>query len=485
MYTMLAVEAVKGNFGLWFKIVPMKFHLLRWPVLFVVLTLASCLKTDDTFEDLPTTASVSKLSGKTSWYWTELYLQIERDLRGFRPAPTCRALAYIHMGAYELAQPGMPGYASLEQQIPGWDAPSLRYIPSQIDWNIALNAYYARTAKFFLFGASADDHFRIDALEATELSTLSLGVPQGIVNTSIEWGQDMANAIIAYSETDREGADQIRVPRPSDYTPPSGAGLWIPTAVDQGRALFPYWGRVRTFANSGDDLVALPPYSTYADYSTDPSSEYYQQNLEVANAVANLDYESEWIAEFWSDDLEEMTFSPPARIFAIANQVINNDQLPLDRTLHLNCVLGLALNDASVAAWNSKYLYNTERPETYIITYIDPNFRSALGRAIGQPGINPSFPGYPSGHSTFAGVGWEVFEHFFGANYDFTDNCHFGRSEFRGEPRSFRTWREMAEENAYSRIPLGVHVRMDCDEGLRLGRSVAANVLELELRLPQ
>jgi membrane-associated phospholipid phosphatase len=27
----------------------------------------------------------------------------------------------------------------------------------------------------------------------------------------------------------------------------------------------------------------------------------------------------------------------------------------------------------------------------------------------------------------------------------------------------------MAEENAYSRIPLGVHYRMDYSEGLRLG----------------
>jgi hypothetical protein len=43
----------------------------------------------------------------------------------------------------------------------------------------------------------------------------------------------------------------------------------------------------------------------------------------------------------------------------------------------------------------------------------------------------------------------------------------------------------MAEENAYSRIPLGVHIRMDCDEGLRLGHAVAENVLRLDLRLPQ
>jgi hypothetical protein len=39
----------------------------------------------------------------------------------------------------------------------------------------------------------------------------------------------------------------------------------------------------------------------------------------------------------------------------------------------------------------------------------------------------------------------------------------------------------MAYENAYSRIPLGVHVRMDCDEGLRLGYEIADAVNDVNL----
>jgi hypothetical protein len=34
----------------------------------------------------------------------------------------------------------------------------------------------------------------------------------------------------------------------------------------------------------------------------------------------------------------------------------------------------------------------------------------------------------------------------------------------------------MAEENAYSRIPIGVHFRMDCVEGITLGARVGKKV---------
>ena len=39
----------------------------------------------------------------------------------------------------------------------------------------------------------------------------------------------------------------------------------------------------------------------------------------------------------------------------------------------------------------------------------------------------------------------------------------------------------MAEENAFSRIPLGVHIRMDCEEGLRLGYEIAEGINEFRL----
>ncbi len=457
----------------------MKFHLRLWPVMAILVVLSACSDIEYDYETLPTTVGPSSESNTIVWEWEELYLKIERDLPGFRPAPTCRAMGYIHMGAFEVIIPGSENYRSLENVISGYTAPRLIYATNKINWPIALNAYYARVHRFFLFNANPTQVSLINSVETEQLNLLKTGVAEGIVENSIEWGQDVADAIIAYSETDREGAIQSRIAVPADYFPPAGPGLWEPTSVDQGKAMFPYWGRVRTFAAHNNDLIAIPPVY---QYSTDENSDYYQDHLEVANAVNNMTPENRWIAEFWSDDITTLTFSPPARIFAIANQVVSKEKLNLEETLHLYCLMGIATNDAAVAAWKSKYIYNTERPETYIRKYIDPNFKSILGEAVGTPGMNPAFPGYPSGHSTFAGVSHRIMEHFFGPAYEFTDLCHYNRAEFNGYPRSFNTWQQMAEENAYSRIPLGVHIRMDCKEGLRLGNLMALKALYLDLQ---
>jgi hypothetical protein len=63
-----------------------------------------------------------------------------------------------------------------------------------------------------------------------------------------------------------------------------------------------------------------------------------------------------------------------------------------------------------------------------------------------------------------------------------TDRCHEGRTEFRGTPRTFNSFYEMAEENAYSRIPIGVHFAMDSEAGVELGYGIGKKVNSLPWR---
>ncbi|HJW27635.1 MAG TPA: phosphatase PAP2 family protein, partial [Saprospiraceae bacterium] len=93
--------------------------------------------------------------------------------------------------------------------------------------------------------------------------------------------------------------------------------------------------------------------------------------------------------------------------------------------------------------------------------------------------LTPEFPSYPSGHSCFGASGSAVMANIFGDTHPYTDNCHQNRTEFMGMPRSYNTILEAGLENAYSRIPLGVHYRMDCDEGIRLGYLAATRVNSL------
>ncbi len=73
----------------------------------------------------------------------------------------------------------------------------------------------------------------------------------------------------------------------------------------------------------------------------------------------------------------------------------------------------------------------------------------------------------------------EVLIDIYGAAYAMTDRCHEGRTEFISTPRDFDSFYEMAQENACSRIPLGVHYRMDCEEVLRMGFAIGRRVNQM------
>lgn len=450
----------------------MKFHLLRWSTLFFLFVFASCLKEDNPIDHLPTVPEASKLSNKVIWEWTEVYLDIERSFTDFRPGPGARVLGYVHMGAYETIVPGMPGKKSLTGTIPGWESPALSFNKDRIQWEIALNAYFARVYDYFLYDKTPSQKQSILFLEETQLRTLRQGVPDGIVESSITWGQSMANAVLAFAESDAVALEQLRVPFPEDYSAPAGEGLWKPSTPDQ-KALYPYWGNVRTFFTGNGDLIALRPYP----YSKEITSPYYIQHKEMAEEVLSMNDDKRWQAEFWGDDFEQVTFSPTARVFAIANQLVDLRQLNLAKTVEMYSCLGMAVNDAVVATWKSKYQYNTEAPADYIRENIDPAFASILGGAVGTSGLSLAYPSYPSEHSVLAGVMWTVFDKYIGTSFEFADHCHFGRTEFMGYPRTFSTFTQLAQDCSNSRIMMGVNIQMDCDEGLRIGKLVGDNVL--------
>lgn len=408
--------------------------------------------------------------------WTDLFLELDRNISGMRPTSTARALAYIHLTAYEAAVPGMRGYISNSEHLDGLTITE----PEQnnIDWALAVNESYAAALSHFLINLPNGGAQRINTLKTSIESSLTRDADDDRLTDSKEWGQYVANQVIAYSQTDAEGESQMTQPQPRSYQPPSGEGYWTFSAEPE-RALFPYWGKVRTFVISSDKTSTVPP----VDYSTNPNSNYYQQMMAVYVANNNArenDGEELWIAEFWSDDVESLTFGPPSRQYAIANQLIDQLNLSMDQALELNLKLGFALNDAAVSTWNDKYEYMVMRPSVYIHDYIDATFQTNLYRLIPWP--NPSFPGYPSGHSAFASAAAGVFIDAFGNNINFTDRSHEGRTEFRSTPRQFSSFEDMARENAFSRIPLGVHIDMDCAEGLRLGYEVADAVNDYDLR---
>ncbi|MGH1383959.1 vanadium-dependent haloperoxidase [Kordia sp.] len=450
-------------------------------VLFLVL-ITAIVSTSCSDEQLdvtiqPTTPVITNEITQVILDWNTLWCELDRYATGMRPNATTRALAYIHLAAFEVCVEDMLGYTSNKDRYAELVIDFTQRQPN-VNIAIALNACYATAMDHFMYNVRSDIDAKINILRQQKEAELTQGIDATIVANSQDWGNYIAQQVITYSQTDIEAEAQILNPQPTTYEPPVGVGFW--TYSDElERGLFPYWSSVRTFVISTEETSTVPPSLTYSE---DATSDYYAAMEEVytaSEAARTTDTEGLWIAEFWSNDVENLMMGPPGRQISIANQLIEQYDVDHQTALIILLKLGFSLNDAAVSTWADKYEYMVMRPSVYIQEFIDPAFQTNLFPFISWP--NPTFPSYPSGHSTFASAAAGIFIHHFGNNTNFTDRSHEGRTEFRGDPRTYSTFTDMAEENGFSRVPLGVHLRMDCTEGLRLGYEISNAVNTFDL----
>lgn len=427
--------------------------------------------------------------------WNDVFLEIDRYAVGYRPGPVPHALGYLGFASYEAIVPAIPELNSLarlypELQMPKFDE-SLEY-----HWPAVVNEVYSYLMKRFFFhmeNSHPSEFAKIERTRRVLYSKFEQETTPEILERSVQRGIEVARAFYEWERTDPAAHNAFLNPQP-DYNAPKGPGFWEPTVPDFTRALFPFWGQVRTFALREEEQLCPPPIP----YSEHPLSLFFNQGMEVYLTVKNIKengpgaYEQRWLGEFWSDDILGLTFSPPARPIAIANQIAAAEKVNLAEAAELYAKMGMALNDASVALWNSKYVYSLERPVSYIRRVISQHYPDAanwltiLNNPVdGFEGVTPAFPAYPSGHAGFGGAGAKILSSLYEYNdrrpgtYSFTDRCHIYRTEFNGTPRTLASFYDFAFENAYSRVPLGVHFRMDCDAGIRLGELAAQRILEL------
>jgi len=128
--------------------------------------------------------------------------------------------------------------------------------------------------------------------------------------------------------------------------------------------------------------------------------------------------------------------------FAV-DQVIRNN-LVGPTAARVMSSLHVAIYDAMVAAWDSKYLYCRPRPS---------DFNRSLTTVI----PNPRSPSYPSEHAVAAGAASAVLAYFF--------------------PQQAAFFNAKAEEAGQSRLLAGVQYPSDVQAGLELGRAVAQLVI--------
>lgn len=253
------------------------------------------------------------------------------------------------------------------------------------------------------------------------------------------------------------------------YVPKDELGKWRRTPPNYRPPELSHWYNVDPFVLPSAGYFRPPPPPAL------DSPEYAESVNEVmrlggTNEATSRTGEQTLIANFWS--CFSYTSTPAGHWHHILSDII--DRRGIDDLLFIaraHALLGIALADAGVAAWDCKYYYEFWRPVQAIhsadldgnpLTAKDPDWESLLEA--------PPHPEYVSGHSTFSGAGAQMLQNIFG-----TDSIRFTAtsSSYPDAPREYTSLQACAEECGMSRIHGGIHFGFSNREGLKLGRRVA------------
>jgi membrane-associated phospholipid phosphatase len=167
-----------------------------------------------------------------------------------------------------------------------------------------------------------------------------------------------------------------------------------------------------------------------------PASQKEAEDLE--KTVANASPAARMSVEYWNAG------SPAYRWIQIAQQEVDQHGLGGPGATRAMSLVAAGLNDAIIAAWDSKYAYGRARP-------------SKIDRQIAPAVAVPNSPSYPSDYAAAATVASAVLD------YLFPDD----QAKIDG----------MAQAAAQSRAFAGVEFPTDIAAGTTLGKSVADAVL--------
>lgn len=389
--------------------------------------------------------------------WNLLLYKIIANESRYNPPKASRIYCYAGITLYESVVNGMPNNRSLAGQLN-----EMPYMPkpesgAEYDWPSVVAGAMPVVIKGLLQTNYNSSLTLINNLRDRQLAERYQLKDSAIVNRSIAYGEMVANKILAWSSTDRyaETRNMTYVPPPRSLNPAN----WEP--INPGdTAEEPHWGTLRPFALPSAGYSEIPPSFPF---DTLPTSPFYRDELEIKNIKQNLTQEQYDIAMYWRD--KQLTGTPPGHWVHITCQMVSKFNLKLDRAAELFVLNGIAIGDAFIAAWCTKYKFNYLRPQSYIRDYIDPSFLPLIP--------TPPFPDYPSGHSTSSGCASYVLTQLLGT-VSFTDTTH-NRLGMPG--RYFNSLEEAAVECSNSRVYGSIHYRNACENGVLMGRKIGTEIM--------
>jgi len=282
------------------------------------------------------------------------------------------------------------------------------------------------------------------------------------------------------------------------YTPSDAPGKHRPDPLNPNQGfLTPYWGQVKPFAIA-NFLAEEPPKLDSTRYEQDFNDVKEKGSFSGGTRTP----QETTIGLFWAYDGAQKIGVSPRLYNQIVKVIATQKNNTLAQNARLFALVNMALADAGIQCWYSKYFYNVWRPVVGIReadqgwgptgqgdgnpeTEVDPFWLPLGAPRTNQPGANnftPNFPAYPSGHATFGAASLDIVRLFYG-----TDDIVFDivSDELNGESvdvdgsirtrhqRHFARLSDAFLENARSRVYLGVHWQFDADAGVESGKIIA------------
>lgn len=312
----------------------------------------------------------------------------------------------------------------------------------------------ASAAHRTLVGLFPEQAVALDAAYASSLAALPDDARKA---RGIALGEDVATAMLVLRANDGRAA-----PAPV-YAFGFGPGIYQQTTP------FPPTGQpVNTFVPNITPMVlqsALqfraygPPGLTSALYTRDIEE---VRELGSLNSTVRTETQSE-IGRFHTENPNQFWGRNLSNFVASRN-------LGVAKSARLMTLFAFAQADASIACFDSKYVYSFWRPSTAIQQADTDGNPATQGDPAWLPFVNtPPHPEYPAAHGCVAGAVAQTMQTFFGAaRVSFTFN-----STVTGMTHAYQCPDDLVDEIVDARVYGGMHFRSSVHHGAALGRAVA------------
>jgi hypothetical protein len=404
------------------------------------------------------------------------------------PARESRALAIVHIAMFDAINAKKNQYQSYTGVLAPKGPCAVNIAISQAAHDTLAALFPAQSATFDALLAEDLDHMHNDSAEAN----------------GVLLGRRVAARILALRSND--GSQHAEPFLGVDWVTSDLPGHWRMDPVSQiPIVLGGHWYRVAPFVveSSSQFRCPPPPAMTSPEYTT-----AFNEVKRLGSLTSTERTPDQTVAGiYWGYDGTPGLSAPPRLFNQIAVQIAGQMGTGAPETARLLALVNIAMADATLNVWETKFFYDFWRPITGIREADPGTGPTGLGDGnpdtigdpawvpLGAPASNipngvdftPPFPAYPSGHAGMGAALFHTLRLFYG-----TDNIPFTfvSDEFNGVtrgadgqprpliPRSFATLSQAEEENGQSRIYLGIHWAFDKTASIDLGRKVAEYVFE-------